>query len=302
MTPPFLYKYKPAINFADKNRHPDFLESGLLRMTPPSEFNDPFEGLYNISDTNEFAEEIVKGFDYDKIDGIFDSVINERKTTILNSGLNRAKKRRALAAIRKNNLRKKTNKKIGASLSDYTPHIAQKIIKKSSEINTSRDNYSVLCLSENENDITMWAHYASEGNGYLIEFNTSKTILANTFNKTGILYEPKKVSYSKSKSLSLTSPDSNFNPFIIKHDNWSYEKEWRMIGLSKDLNKFECSQNIGLVRINPAAVESIVLGYHLKAKELELYKNLLKIGPFKNTKIKHAKVNSEKLEIEYYEI
>ncbi|WP_240006124.1 DUF2971 domain-containing protein [Pseudaquidulcibacter saccharophilus] len=305
MTPPFLYKYKPAINFADKNRHPDFLESGLLRMTPPSEFNDPFEGLFNISDSNEYAEEFV--CDYlkeNKASQAFDIRIQKIEMGIKKGTSNRHERRKSIKVIKSPKIKKSFIKKINSNLKSFTPVVAESIDNASSSFATTRDKFGVLCLTENCFDTTMWAHYAEEGKGYLVEFDNSKHIINDEFYREGILYEPQKVFYLKSKSISLSKNniESSQNPLLSKHDNWIYENEWRIIGETEKINLHKNSLGIGLVEIKQDSVKSITLGYNINNADLKQYREVIKSGPFKNVNLRQATVNKEKLELEYIEI
>lgn len=305
MTPPFLYKYKPAIDFADKSRNLDFLESGLLRMTPPSVFNDPFEGLFNISDSNEYAEELVYSYlSANKTSHAFDKRLLEIETDIKNGTLNRHERRKSIKAIKNQRIKKKAIKELNNGLMSMTPLFAESIDNASSDFISSRDKFSVLCLTENLFDTTMWAHYAEEGRGYLVEFDNSKTLISGKFTKNGILYEPQKVFYLKSKSISLSknSIEKSRNPLLSKHDNWGYEKEWRIIGETEEINRQKNSLGIGLVEINTDAVKSIILGYNINNADLDNYLKVIRNGLFKNVTIKQARVNKDKLELEYYEI
>ena len=84
----------------------------------------------------------------------------------------------------------------------------------------------VACFTESKNNMLMWAHYADNGKGICLEFDTE--------------YEPftlmRKVNYVDSipeiNSLSALIED-DFDQFIdlycTKSSHWEYEKEWRSL-------------------------------------------------------------------------
>lgn len=91
----------------------------------------------------------------------------------------------------------------------------------------------VLCLSEKNDDILMWAHYGDSNKGLCIGYNTEKLcdFLCENFSKhfSGIY----KVQYSSLYPEIIPTIGNSFENvlkrIIIKSLAWSYEKEWRLI-------------------------------------------------------------------------
>jgi hypothetical protein len=94
----------------------------------------------------------------------------------------------------------------------------------------------VLCVSENNSNVVMWAHYADQHRGAVFKFNCIDTLDDN-------LLIARKVTYSKDfpDFLPLTDwVDSwfglklidygkmAFDLAFIKHKDWEYEQEWRV--------------------------------------------------------------------------
>ncbi|WP_394952052.1 DUF2971 domain-containing protein [uncultured Helicobacter sp.] len=115
-------------------------------------------------------------------------------------------------------------------------------------------NIQIGCLSENWNDVLMWSHYAGSHKGICIGYDVSN-IFNNKFDTNNTIL--KKCIYLDNLSMYdfFIQPDivnaKDLEPFkdnvfnqpsfldmySIKHKNWSYEKEWRIITHNIDNNK-----------------------------------------------------------------
>lgn len=83
------------------------------------------------------------------------------------------------------------------------------------------EDYRVLALSENCFSAPLWAHYAAEGNGLCLGFNTF-----------GSFYEIKKIEYSDSIDKLAWLDDNPYAAaeleYLYKNKEWSYENEYRI--------------------------------------------------------------------------
>lgn len=137
----------------------------------------------------------------------------------------------------------------------------------------------VLCLSEKNDDILMWAHYGDSNRGLCIGYNTEKLcdFLYENFKKHfwGIY----KVQYSSLYPEIIPTIGRSFRNvlkrIIIKSLVWSYEREWRLI--------FYHPKSISIT-IHEEIVEEIILGSNVSEdteKEISL---------IQREKYPHAKV------------
>jgi hypothetical protein len=82
-------------------------------------------------------------------------------------------------------------------------------------------NFGILCLSEINNFHPMWAHYADEHKGFVLELDTR----VESFRQLGQL---RKVKYLPSPP--VYDPAKGAKGFWYqKLDQWAEEKEWRMV-------------------------------------------------------------------------
>jgi len=260
-----LYKYL-------KYERKDILESGLIRFTQPKNFNDPFEALPNVKYI--FSAEFVSGII---------RILSDKKQ--LNSFVNK--------------LNSENSKRIFQELyfTYQESNSAEKELMINRLLGDSEENLSksiqsywndqigILSLSEENDNLTMWSHYADEHKGFAIGFNPKKiTDLKSQF------MQLRKMHYSCIRpKLSLFELEQSkeernkkwLNAFLLtKSKDWAYENEWRQINYLKYATKTLESngQQIKLFKYNPESIESIYLGCKMppenKKRIVDLTRNL----------------------------
>lgn len=106
-------------------------------------------------------------------------------------------------------------------------------------ISSARDNIKITCFSEELYSMPMWAHYAENHTGFCIEYDFKR--LDNNHDLTKYLYpvgyEANRYDITNLFEMVLRSDYKDprikllFFLMNIKHNSWSYEKEWRIINL-----------------------------------------------------------------------
>ncbi|MCB1197191.1 MAG: DUF2971 domain-containing protein [Deltaproteobacteria bacterium] len=127
---------------------------------------------------------------------------------------------------------------------------------------------TVFCLSETPTNQPMWAHYAENGQGIVIEFQPLIEL-------DSVFLQAKPINYQSQIKLLFPATawvDSMFGIKDIeliklhntlgftKSDQWAYEKEWRIVYHDSGapfLNDIECSE-IKSVIVGPKATESTI--------------------------------------------
>jgi hypothetical protein len=108
----------------------------------------------------------------------------------------------------------------------------------------------ICSLSEINNDILMWSHYANGHRGVAIgvEINTNK-------------YAVNRVIYDGQKTVSDTNYNNLSAEEILKHkaDCWEYEQEWRVFSNTEFV---------------PVTIKEIILGIKIDTKDASLVKKL----------------------------
>lgn len=98
------------------------------------------------------------------------------------------------------------------------------------------DGYGIVSLCQELHSIVMWSHYGNMHKGIAIEIDTKKISLKNSLQHSEFKHSPKSapqpVIYSKSRQLNDPGGytfNHLFDSFFLKSDEWSYEKEFRIV-------------------------------------------------------------------------
>ena len=118
---------------------------------------------------------------------------------------------------------------------------------------TLKDEVGISSFSTNNDDTTMWAHYANDSKGVCLEFDSSNSILKNAL----------QVSYSDSIYTIKINDEKLLNEMFFhnqaikllttKSKDWQDEKEWRLIAGAGMTANYE-----------PEALTAIYLGFRTK--------------------------------------
>lgn len=89
----------------------------------------------------------------------------------------------------------------------------------------------ISCLSESDNSLLMWAHYANNHKGFCVKYDLLKINEQLRFSPVPVIYSNVKASFC---SINLDTIEADSTRFFIesltsKASEWSYEKEWRII-------------------------------------------------------------------------
>ena len=85
----------------------------------------------------------------------------------------------------------------------------------------------IFCLSERRDSLPMWAHYASNAKGLVVEFEDLDKIFPG--DNTGVLWQPIPVYYEQDGMGITFEPRSHESLFFCKFTDWSYEREVRIV-------------------------------------------------------------------------
>ena len=157
-------------------------------------------------------------------------------------------------------------------------------IKELPEIKDMINKIKICSLSSEYDNFLMWSHYANEHKGICIAYDVSKV---KEYNKTIL----KKVIYTKKIQIYkpynhifenpiLNNEEKNFiSLFYLKHKNWKYEKEYRII-------TYEDYDFINL------PIKAIYFGMNADINHINLVKNFIKD---KNIELYKMKPNENNL-------
>lgn len=264
--PKTLFKYLPYY-YDDKEY---FFDNLLLRITPPNEFNDPFDGLLSKDSYDHF----------------------------LKSGPFKTEKEREAAV-----------KKFDNNWEQEAQFIRV-------------DDWGVICFTEKSDCLLMWAHYAEDHTGLLLEFDTT-----GGGNETHAFFEgmvdsstPPKVFKAKVNSVSYPSgrkrpspKPSSFQQLLIqnfyygfsKSEEWAYEKEHRMSVNYKELPDVIPKDGMHFLKMPEEVISGIYIGCRVdntkKMNKKNIVNNFVKAKKG-NSKLGHVKLFESVLDETDFEI
>lgn len=249
--PKTLFKYLPYYGS-------DFFDELFLRITPPSAFNDPFDGLLSK-----------------------DSYIH-----FLNK-----------APFKTEEERKKTTERFEASWEQEAQFIRV-------------DNWGVICFTENSGCLLMWAHYANDHKGILIEFDTTCSATKTHSFFEGVVDSSTPPRVLKAKVNSVEYPPSRERPSpkpssfqelllvnlyygFSKSEEWAYENEHRMSLNYNELPDVIQKNGMHFVKIPEQVISGIYIGCRAdNAKEMKKKEMIDNFAEAKkrNPKLGHVKL------------
>lgn len=308
----------------------DYLSNWRLKITPPADFNDPFElkspapELY----TSEFFEDTFNSSaDAIAIEAVAESFVTKfpRMPQALSVPLATA----FLAGPRSsafNQFEKKLRKHMGLSskalhAQSALAHAAMPAILENARRETHANRpklnaylerglsdkvpamLGVLCLSMNTNQPLMWSHYADSHRGLMIEFDSSHA----SFNRRrsdkdefGFLRDVRYVERRPALNIDAISQDRGFEVFALtKSNHWAYEEEqrfvWPLEQCEKTLNGQVC-----LIDIPPPAVVSVTLGCKAtRETEAALLQSVKNQDDCAHIQVRRARMHATEFELVY---
>lgn len=260
---PILYKYS-SIDDAIK-----IIESKKMKITKPSNFNDPFDcTIPNIDFSfkeieNHFVHKIINfmnkmgrhNLNENKKD--CNSIITEVKTDFRNS---------------------------------FNTDLLSELLNIRKDWNTYIDKYKILCLSKSNKSILMWSNYAQMHKGVVLGFDFNKDkaiykrlqpvkydkelkITKDYFNKlfrylidNAIISELRGKNIINENKLVNIFFEHLFEYFFIKNYVWNYEEEYRLV-INNNQEDF--------LDFNDTSLKEIIFGIKVTKEEREVFLNKL---------------------------
>ena len=306
-----------------KYLHPDrinVLQNTSIRFTQPQYLNDPFEQLPFISSITTPER--------------FDSIIETlRQKLSSHATLNQLDENDLYEIIRPLPLNESERLKIihiFKQLPDFFNAYGSEILDDSENLNQLREvlcnpisptTYSqqikallnqwvgLLCLTQSNDNLLMWSHYADGGKGYVIEFDPLHPFFKNSGYLIKKLDWLQKVKYpSKRPALVLFDRKRGMldylssTIFLTKNRDWKYEKEIRLIRNLKEA--YECVLHptfgpIYLFRFDPSAILRVYLGVNVTPESEAKIVTILKEERYAHVELYKATLNPKEYTLDF---
>lgn len=274
---PKLYKYRefiemetPRIGSPNREKIPRWqqvLYDGVLFLSPPDSFNDPYDCDF-IVDNSFLNEPAARGICYESL-LTMQTLSDEEKQDIRKNKqkiMNTPSLRDALETV------------LHAEVSTDIEATLMKIVNDSFQ--DVKKEFRVLCFSELNDSILMWSHYAHNHAGFCIEYDFNSGHLKSLLKRVQYSQDRHCIAGSFANKDSVTANAEIYNATLHKSDVWKYEKEWRLVAKPTQLSVILGPR--GKYALNLA---NYMTSVYLGAKVSEAYKQQI-CEHFKGTKIK----------------
>jgi hypothetical protein len=144
-------------------------------------------------------------------------------------------------------------------------------------ISLMRSRVGILSLSARYDSLPMWAHYSIQAKGYVVRFDGLDQEFSG--DATGSLNTLKPVRYVQELVGMTHDPSSQDNLFFCKFQDWSYEREWRVVSaLSECQLRTDGTMHYRFVK--PATITGVICGWNVQANDIHsLIVELHRINP-----------------------
>lgn len=130
-------------------------------------------------------------------------------------------------------------------------------------IHEYRHEVGLYCLTERNDSILMWSHYAAQHTGYCLEFEaTDYTPVFGTAQR--VTYDDK---YPVINLYGAPNEDKVLLTFLTKFTDWSYEREWRIIDHDAGPGSREYPSEL---------LKSVTFGLRMSAKDKAMIREWLR--------------------------
>lgn len=170
-------------------------------------------------------------------------------------------------------------------LSSHEPYVKERLL-----------NYGIYSLSKKNDDILMWSHYAKSHTGICIGFSEKITHHFSDYDWPFWVYDVVyEVDHPFKKILEDFNTRTRFNSgnkfldhcqlsqalldaaLTVKHENWQYEHEVRVI-----------SEVNGVQGILPSAIETVVLGLNISNSDEHTIRSILSNSEWNHVRLYRA--------------
>lgn len=262
------------------------LQSLELKVTPPNQFNDPFEFSPRVICSNPSRrakhllnnkEQLRKFFEEQKAKGLLRGSFNEFRRV-----------------FRQN--RPMLKEKVLGQI----PVVNETVQRR--QLDSSSAHFGVLCLSKRCDSILMWSHYADEHRGCVIGFDSAHEV----FQKPSSLKEVKYVKERVVFDSSWLEGDPAMREFATKvvfskNQDWQYEEEMRQLFLLSSLKRgpIENGRTIFLRPIPAEAVKTVTLGLKCTGELERSIRSVLASPHFSHVKLDRVVLHSSAFALEF---
>jgi Protein of unknown function (DUF2971) len=168
------------------------------------------------------------------------------------------------------------------------------MFNKTVELMASR--CGIFCVSTRYDSLPMWAHYANNAKGYVIEFDDLQNLYLG--DGTGTLNQITDVKYIQRRSGVNFERGSYNSLFFEKNQDWAYECEKRIVVNLASCQKTSIGDNnIYIMEINKTIISKVIFGWNMSQMDIiKVVKEVCFINP--RVKISIATIKDGLIELQ----
>jgi hypothetical protein len=242
-----VYKF-----IGDKSAVP-FLLRGLIKFTPPAELNDPSELAPNV-----IHDEVVKSRERIRKNGYTaEDLVNLRRQE------NLFRLAPQFQAVKVPETPEQATALIRSRFYDQISLLEQRL---SDMLEGVSSEVGLFCLSLRYNSLPMWAHYARNAAGLVVEFVGLHEVFKG--DDTGVLSQPSRVTYDRDRRSVTFDTRSHESLFFAKFRDWRYEKEVRVVLPLADCRREKVGErHLHIREIPRECISRLILGWNMSKED-----------------------------------
>ncbi len=138
---------------------------------------------------------------------------------------------------------------------------------------------AICSFSETPTNLSMWAYYASNFSGFVIEYDLEEMFRSYPAAKLAKVYYSKKIPDINLNDYYGSQEGYNRLAFSLKHENWSHEREWRLFKKKEELLEIPASC-ISSVYTGPRTSKEHIIRLEESAKKIGFSMQNISINGF----------------------
>ena len=156
-----------------------------------------------------------------------------------------------------------------------TRNIRNLVIDHVAHVTAAREQIGILSLCDSPDNMLLWAHYADEHRGAVLEINVGELIAPKTTPNdvqclTEVIYSDERIDYIAERiPLWMT--------LAYKSGAWSYEREWRLFKSLSSLRRK--TEDVFVIDLPAKAIKGVVFGARASGSDEEAAIALLQAAP-----------------------
>lgn len=277
--PEKLYRHSRVDQYSLSN-----LKNNTVWMSSPISFNDPFDSAFRINMQQDITGKV--------LDNLFSQGLLDQESLKKCGSSQSPLKRASLSIILNDSSSEVDSTKAADALSEaFNTAIQQVELRHIQEL---KDGLKVGCFGTNPFNSVMWSHYSNSHSGFCVEWPLSNLPSDNPLKNSifPVIYTDELLDMYP--HVQRNSKGSSYNPAfltaasLIKHTDWAYEQEWRIVfPMGKQEEEYAYP-----IPVSPTA---IYLGLNIDKQNEVL---IGEIASYLNIPVRKLRISHEKFSLE----